>query len=127
MLGGRIMSEVVKHSVNKFADCSLTDEARNRILSYLQENNYLGMRLSVKKVGCSGLSYVIEYVSAKTDSDITVIIKDPFFLSIDKKSYPYLKGVKIDYVKQGINSKFIYENPNQTGQCGCGESFTVDD
>jgi iron-sulfur cluster assembly protein len=46
-------------------------------------------------------------------------------LYIEKNSYPFLKGVRIDYVKQGLSSKLVFDNPNQTGLCGCGESFTV--
>ena len=56
---------------------------------------------------------------------MVVPLADDHLVCIDKSSYPYLKGMHVDYVKQGLNYKFIFNNPNQTGQCGCGESFTV--
>jgi iron-sulfur cluster assembly protein len=120
------MTEVVKHSSDKAAPIELTQAARNRILSCLHENKHLALRLSLKKTGCSGLSYVMDYVDIKQTDDLTVELDDKFVF-IEKKSFPYLKGIKIDYVRQGINQKFTFENPNQTGQCGCGESFSVDD
>jgi iron-sulfur cluster assembly protein len=53
-------------------------------------------------------------------------LDNTLFVCIDKASFPYLNGIALDYVKQGLNQKFVFNNPNQTGQCGCGESFTVD-
>jgi iron-sulfur cluster assembly accessory protein len=121
------MESVKRHISEADSGVKLTDAARLRILSYLSNNKLQGVRLSVKKTGCSGLSYVIDYIHTKEDSDLVNIIDDEFFICLDKKSYPYLKGIIIDYVKQGINYKFVFQNPNQTGQCGCGESFTVDE
>ena len=85
-----------------------------------------GLRLSVKKTGCSGLSYVLDDVTEPMVDDIVVDVENAFFISVDKKSYPFLKGVQLDYVKQGLIHKLVFNNPNQTGQCGCGESFTVE-
>ena len=103
----------------------LTQAAEARVLSYLSEQNQLCLRLSVKKTGCSGLAYVMDYVDAPLPNDIVQRIAEPYSICIDKLSYPYLKGLVMDYVKQGLNRKFVFNNPNQTGQCGCGESFTV--
>ncbi|MDP3561387.1 MAG: iron-sulfur cluster assembly accessory protein [Legionellaceae bacterium] len=103
----------------------LTSAAKQRIVSYLAEHQHKGLRISVKKTGCSGLSYVLDYVDECMPTDIVITLEEAYFVSVEKSSYPYIKGVEIDYVKQGINQKFIFNNPNQTGQCGCGESFTV--
>lgn len=103
----------------------LTAAAKQRIVSYLAEHQHKGLRISVKKTGCSGLSYVLDYVDQYLVNDIVISLEDAYFVSVEKSSYPYIKGVEIDYVKQGINQKFVFNNPNQTGQCGCGESFTV--
>ncbi len=119
------MTVVAHHSNNNAAAIELTSAARLRILNYLKEKNQLGLRLSLEKTGCSGLSYVLDYVSTKPEEDIEVQLEDGKFIYIEKKSFPFLKGLKIDYVRQGISCKFTFENPNQTGQCGCGESFTV--
>ncbi len=122
------MSDVVQYSSSDSADISLSDAATRRVLTYLaeQDGQNKGIRLSVKKTGCSGLSYVIDYVNAPSDGDIILSLASNYLLCVDKSSYPYLKGMHIDYVKQGLNQKFVFNNPNQTGQCGCGESFTVD-
>lgn len=121
------MSEVVQH-VAATTPITFSETAVQHILDYLaKQETSKGIRLSVKKTGCSGLSYVVDYVDAPLTDDIVLSLDSGNLVCIDKKSYPYLKGMHVDYVKQGLNFKFVFNNPNQTGQCGCGESFTVDD
>ena len=104
----------------------LTEAATAHVLAYLAKKlESKGIRFSVKKTGCSGLSYVIDYVDAPSPNDIVLPLNDGYLICLDKKSYPFLKGIEVDYVKQGLNYQFVFNNPNQTGQCGCGESFTV--
>ena len=121
------MTEVMHHSSGSNDDVTFSLAAKQRLLSYLaeQENCHV-IRLSVKKTGCSGLAYVIDYVENSKEEDILLPSFDACQVCIDKASFPYLKGIHIDYVKQGLSHKFLFNNPNQTGQCGCGESFTVD-
>ena len=120
------MSEVIKHTSSLAPAITFSDAAIRHVVSYLaKQTNSKGIRLSVKKTGCSGLSYVVDYVDAPLVEDIVLSLTDAHLVCIDKASYPYLKGMHVDYVKEGLNSKFIFNNPNQTGQCGCGESFTV--
>ena len=122
------MSVVIhRHEEKSLPEISFSESATKHIVSYLQKNSeYSGVRLSVKKTGCSGLSYVIDYVLAPLEGDLTLPLTEHYLVCIDKSSYPFLKNMSVDYVKQGLNFKFIFNNPNQTGQCGCGESFTVD-
>lgn len=121
------MSEVKQH-VTSSTPITFSEAAMRHIMSYLaKQGQSKGIRLSVKKTGCSGLSYVIDYVKAPLTDDIIISLTNEYLACIDKKSYPYLKGMHVDYVKQGLNYKFVFENPNQTGQCGCGESFTVEE
>jgi iron-sulfur cluster assembly protein len=120
------MSEVMKQVSSNAPAITFSEAAIAHVLSYLaKQENSKGIRLSVKKTGCSGLSYVVDYVDAPLEDDIVLQLMDDNLVCIDKNSYPYLKGMHVDYVKQGLNSKFVFNNPNQTGQCGCGESFTV--
>ena len=63
---------------------------------------------------------------APSEGDLILPLTEDYVVCIDKSSYPFLKKMNVDYVKQGLNYKFVFNNPNQTGQCGCGESFTVD-
>ena len=122
------MSDVMQYSSNSTPDVQVSETAKRRILAYmLTQGDCKVVRLLVKKTGCSGLSYVIDYVKAPLENDIVNALTDDCLICIDKASYPYLKGMQIDYVKQGVSLKFVFNNPNQTGQCGCGESFTVDE
>ena len=105
---------------------TFSDAAKTHVLSYLRKQaSCKGIRLSVKKTGCSGLSYVVDYVDAPAAGDVIIPLEQDYLVCIDKNSYPYLKGMHVDYIQQGLNFKFEFNNPNQTGQCGCGESFTV--
>lgn len=119
-------AEVQTHK-SKMTGVTLSENARRHVLNYLSKRDRgLGLRLSVSKTGCSGLAYVVDYVDEVDSSDLCFDFEENYTIYIDKKSYPYLKGLKIDYVKQGLNNKFVFSNPNQTGACGCGESFTVE-
>ncbi len=121
------MSDVIQHDILDIEAVRLTSAARQRVITYLSTRQRQGLRLSVKKTGCSGLSYVLDDVDSPQTNDVLIALEKGFFICIDKTSYPYLRGIELDYVKQGLNQKFVFNNPNQTGQCGCGESFTVDE
>lgn len=83
-----------------------------------------GVKLAVKTSGCSGLAYVLEFVDQPDPVDQMF---DSFGVKVfvDPKSLVYLNGMEMDYVKNGLNEGFEFNNPNQKGECGCGESFTV--
>lgn len=83
-----------------------------------------GIRVGVKTAGCSGLSYVLEFVDTPDDND-KKFESGGISVFIDPKSLVYLNGLTMDYVTEGLNSGFKFVNPNQKGECGCGESFTV--
>lgn len=121
------MSVVMQHTaVSVRPEITFSDAAIKHLLSYLDKNAvYRGVRLSVKKTGCSGFSYVVDYVTEVIESDLVMPLSGHYSVWVDKSSYPFLKAMQVDYIKEGLNSKFIFNNPNQTGQCGCGESFTV--
>jgi iron-sulfur cluster assembly protein len=120
------MSEVIQHNTQANPGIVFTDAAIKHLISYLGKNlEYRGIRLSVKKTGCSGLSYVVDYVMTPNEADFKESLTGNYSVWVDRSSYPYLKNMEVDYVKQGLNYKFVFSNPNQTGQCGCGESFTV--
>ncbi len=121
------MSQVMQHVHAIQPMMTLTSSAQARITKCLGELGHQGLRLSVKKTGCSGLSYVMDYVAKPQESDLVMNLTSDYVLCVDKSSYIYLKGLCIDYVKQGIEHKFVFNNPNPTGACGCGESFTVSD
>lgn len=120
------MSVVMHHTESSTPEISFTEAAVKHLVSYLQKHSECtGVRLSVKKTGCSGMSYVVDYVLSPLEGDLLLTLAEDYLVCIDKASYPFLKNMAVDYVKQGLNYKFVFNNPNQTGECGCGESFTV--
>jgi iron-sulfur cluster assembly protein len=84
----------------------------------------MGIRLGVRTTGCSGLAYVLEYVDSVNPEDIAYE-QDGFVIVVDPKSSAYLEGLEIDYVRQGLNEGFEFNNPQERDRCGCGESFRV--
>lgn len=105
---------------------TITETARNKIQKLLQSNGYAGIRVGVKTTGCSGLAYVLEYVKNYQADTSTVNYAYPdFVVLIDRKHEVYLKGMTVDYVRQGLNEGFEFQNPNERDRCGCGESFRV--
>lgn len=83
-----------------------------------------GIRLGVKTTGCSGLAYVLEYVDSPAEED-QYFDCDGCRIYVDPKSYVYLNGLVVDYVRQGLNEGFEFRNPNERDRCGCGESFRI--
>ena len=104
---------------------SVTDKAANKIKQTISKRGMgLGIRIGVKTTGCSGLAYVLEYVDDPKEHDIKVDCNG-CALYIDPKSCVYIQGMKIDYVRNGLNEGFEFNNPNERDKCGCGESFRV--
>ncbi len=104
---------------------SLTELASNKIKQQIQRRGQgLGIRVGVKTTGCSGLAYVLEFVDIAKDED-TCIDHQDYKVFIDPKASPYLQGMTIDYVRNGLNEGFDFKNPNEKDRCGCGESFRV--
>lgn len=83
-----------------------------------------GIRLGVRTTGCSGLAYVLEFVDELASEDM-VFESHGVKVVIDPKSLVYLDGTELDFVREGLNEGFKFNNPNVRGECGCGESFNV--
>ena len=84
-----------------------------------------GLRLGVKASGCSGYKYVLDWVDQPSDEDREFPIAEGVSVFVDSKSLPFVNGTEIDFVKEGLNSMFKFNNPNVDAECGCGESFSV--
>jgi iron-sulfur cluster assembly protein len=103
----------------------LTDAARTRMQNFLAANpQAAGVRFGVRKTGCSGYAYVVDIADRVAAND-QILEQDGVRLVIDETSLPFVDGTQIDFERQGLNSSFVFRNPNSTGECGCGESFTV--
>ncbi len=104
---------------------SLTDAAAKKIQQTLNRRGQgLGIRVGVKTTGCSGLAYVLEYVDNPQPEDQCIDCSG-CKVFIDPKSCVYLQGMIVDYVRQGLNEGFQFNNPNERDRCGCGESFRI--
>lgn len=104
---------------------SLTSAAADRVRSFLgRRGTGVGLRLSVKKTGCSGFAYVVNYAD-EIGADDLVFEDQGVKVIVDRASFGYIDGTEVDFVKQGLNEAFRFRNPNVKGECGCGESFTV--
>jgi len=103
----------------------LTEVAANHVKSHMDKRGKgLGIRVGVKTTGCSGLSYVLEFVD-DVNSEDQVFESHGVKVIADPKSLVYLDGTEMDFIKEGLNEGFKFSNPNTKGECGCGESFTV--
>lgn len=90
----------------------------------IRDSSAIGLRFGVKNSGCSGWKYDVSLANAVNDGDITVQIAD-VTIYIDSASIKFVKGTQIDFVREGLNRTFRFNNPNIESECGCGESFSV--
>ena len=104
---------------------SATPRAASKIVSNLnRRGSGVGIRLGTTTTGCSGFAYVLEYVDTPLATDI-VYDSDGFKIVVDPKDQVILNGLIIDYVREGLNEGFQFNNPQEKDRCGCGESFRV--
>ena len=105
---------------------TLTDAAAKRVIELMEMRDQpsVGLRLGVRTGGCSGMAYTMEFATEKEPFDEVVEDKGVNVL-IDSKALMYLIGFEMDYVEDKMQSGFVFNNPNEKGRCGCGESFHV--
>ncbi len=104
---------------------TMTQAAAKHISKQLeQRGNGFGIRLGVKTSGCSGMAYMLEFVDQPSNDD-NVFDNFGVKVLVDPKSLVYLDGTELDFVKEGLNEGFKFNNPNVQNECGCGESFNV--
>jgi len=104
---------------------TLTERAATHISNFITKRGKgVGLRLGVRTSGCSGMAYTLEFADEIADDDEQFDSHGVKVL-IDPKSLAYLDGTELDYVREGLNEGFKFNNPNIKSQCGCGESFGV--
>lgn len=114
------MSESVEMS-----NITLSDRAAEHVKDFLNKDGRgLGLRVGVKTTGCSGYQYVVEAAQSTGEQD-EVFESKGVKIFVDKLSLPFLRGLEMDYVREGLNEAFQFSNPNTRDTCGCGESFSV--
>ena len=105
----------------------LSQKAAERIKEIMSkaEEKTIGVRVGVKSGGCAGMSYVMEYTKEANPND-EVIEEKGVKVFVDSAAVMYLLGTEMDYKKEELSSSFVFNNPNETERCGCGESFKVE-
>lgn len=104
---------------------SITENAARQIQKQLAKRGTgIGLKLGVKKSGCSGYAYTLDYSDVVADEE-EVFENYGVKVIVHKDDLPFLAGIQLDYRREGINEAFRFDNPNVTGSCGCGESFSV--
>jgi iron-sulfur cluster assembly protein len=104
----------------------LSETAAARISAIMEkaEGRYAGVRVGVKNGGCAGMSYTMEY--AEVQNPLDEVVEDRGVrIFIDPKAVLFLLGTEMDYVSDKLSAKFVFNNPNQTEACGCGESVAI--
>ncbi|WP_018228773.1 iron-sulfur cluster assembly protein IscA [Methyloversatilis universalis] len=104
---------------------TLSEKAARHVANYIAKRGRgVGLRLGVRTSGCSGMAYKLEFADEMATDDL-VFESHGVKVLIDPKSLPYLEGTELDFVREGLNEGFKFNNPNVKDECGCGESFNV--
>ncbi len=112
--------------VDEESRITMTDAAVAHVKTQLAKRGKgIGLRLGVKKVGCSGYGYVVDFLDEASPVDIVYPIVEGLAVYVDPDSLPFVRGTEVDYVRQGLNVGFEFNNPNVKAMCGCGESFNI--
>lgn len=104
---------------------TLTEKAAKHVQKSLSSRGKgLGLRLGVKTSGCSGMSYIMEFAD-ETQPEDQIFESQGVKIVVDAKSLLYIDGTELDFVREGLNEGFKFNNPNVKDSCGCGESFNT--
>jgi len=104
---------------------TLTENAARHIQKSLAKRGKgVGLRLGIKKVGCSGFAYTFDYADEVSAND-TLFQSHDATVVVDKEALGFLDGSTLDFTREGLKESFRFENPNAKNECGCGESFNV--
>jgi len=104
---------------------SMTEAAMIHVRKLLANSDAIGVRIGVKKSGCSGFKYDIEFVTTPLAEDTCFQVAEDIALYVPTEYLAMVKGTEVDYSTEGLNSTIKFNNPNAKDLCGCGESFSV--
>jgi len=104
---------------------TMTERAARHVAGFIERRGRgLGLRVGVRTTGCSGMAYKLEYVDAANPQDHS-FESHGVMIYVDPKSLAYIDGTELDFVREGLNEGFQFNNPREKDRCGCGESFRV--
>jgi len=112
---------------------TLTDSAIKHIKDTIDslsknDNSIIGVQFGVKKTGCSGYSYTIDFLKNSENrnlDDFTIIKNKDLSVYVTNKDLKFIEGMNVDYIQKGLGYVMVFENPNAENECGCGESFSL--
>ena len=105
---------------------TLSQNAQKQIVELLsKQKDSIGLKIGLNTKGCAGLSYTMDYANNDNIEGYELVNGYDFPLYIENKAIMYVIGTEMDYIKEEFGERFIFNNPNQTSECGCGESFHV--
>lgn len=107
-------------------EVTMTESAVQHFQKQLSKAGKQHVRLFLEESGCSGFMYRVELVDGAEANDTDVAVNDQFHLFVEDKAKAIVQGTEIDFKKDGLNEVVKFNNPNVTGECGCGESFVVE-
>jgi iron-sulfur cluster assembly protein len=105
---------------------TLTTSAANRVQQYMKSDGGAALRLGVRKTGCSGWAYTVD-ITDEINQEDCAFDDQGVRIVVAADSLSFIDGSKVDFVADGLNHTFQFDNPNVTDECGCGESFTIKD
>ena len=112
--------------VDQKSQITMTEAAVAHVKAQLAKRGKgIGLRLGVKKVGCSGYGYIVDFLDEAKPDDYEYPVADGLAVYVDPESLPLVRGTEVHYVRQGLNTGFEFNNPNVKAMCGCGESFNI--
>ena len=105
---------------------SITDQASARVQEIVKgaASDVIGLRIGIKTAGCSGLQYNLEFATEQQPFEDAIDVNGVRVL-IDPAAVMFLVGTEMDWMEDKFNSSFVFNNPNETARCGCGESFSI--
>ncbi len=112
--------------INPGDEITASAKALKHIQREITKHHGIGIRFGTKKSGCSGNSYIVDVIQEKNTDDFAFELGNNVKVYVSSKDWPLLKGTCFDYIQEGLNHRLIFKNPNETGSCGCGESFSVE-
>lgn len=113
-------------SKNTAGVVTVSDAAAEHFRQQLKKTHSAGIRLSLKQAGCTGYKYVVDEIESAIDTDLDIALNNGVHLYVDAQYLGAIQGTEIDVRQQGLNKNLVMENPNVKDECGCGESFSIE-
>jgi len=117
---------VEKYNPTKTLPVEFTDSAIEHLVTQVQQQSAKGILFNVREAGCSGFKYLLELAFEIDQKTLNFKLNNTLTLYVSEKVLPLIRGTKVDYIKEGVNYRLAFSNPNATASCGCGESFSVE-